>query len=785
MPGPNPSLAGDLTPDFISLPAAENPDWNYARTKRCVLMAPSAEWVQSVFSCPLVLNGKQFQVPNRDYPYEGLMVHHERENWKMIDCVGLGLQRPDGSYLPLENLPSPRAVRLTPWRAIYHYQTPDWAGRLPITVAYYLNSANSPELTGGCVEFSFPDGLEAGGERFTPVIEPFLDLHLMLDPSSLDGHVVRQDRSNGDQRVHVSNYNRTVSFYFESADLELFESPEKVSWVYKLGTGARVEQDQPEPATLFIGETKEIGAWFCLRPRLGPSPASFRLFFGCGLDDAPLRSSLAEMQETYRQSREQDQREHALLKRLFPCSGGPLLQDAIHARIVGLTKFKTYIQMDNERDWVKAPHAGAWWFRTPWYRDVFEGLLNSFATLMRLPEEAEGIRKIIALALSNQDPLTGRVPNRIPEYKNHDFSYNASDATLLCFIAANRYIETTQDAGFARQVLRSAEKTLAAFSRQEVRLGEAAIDGAPRLEPTSGLLLSVPQHSWMDTRSQKFAAHDHQAEGLPNRVSRTFLSELWRHVGLDQDLGTLMASPYFFMPEINAQWIVMLRGLASTAAFLLEQARDPQEASQIRRTQENAGSILARAEQHFKSIFWDADRGYLFNIVYGDLAVKDRVESEPGLVAAAMLGESIFSIEELRAVLACTRRSLMLERKPLLFGQGWTPFGVIAKNEGVSVFLGDDQYHRDVVWPRSTPYLIRLLEMLGHTSEIKSLLLNTLDHQMTESAIFYNQELLARPTGNNPSPEKETRDNPVPVKNPIQFWSQWCDAFVEFFEGKE
>jgi len=21
----------------------------------------------------------------------------------------------------------------------------------------------------------------------------------------------------------------------------------------------------------------------------------------------------------------------------------------------------------------------------------------------------------------------------------------------------------------------------------------------------------------------------------------------------------------------------------------------------------------------------------------------------------------------------------------------------------------------------------------------------------------------------------------VPVKNPIQFWSQWCDAFVEFF----
>jgi hypothetical protein len=54
---------------------------------------------------------------------------------------------------------------------------------------------------------------------------------------------------------------------------------------------------------------------------------------------------------------------------------------------------------------------------------------------------------------------------------------------------------------------------------------------------------------------------------------------------------------------------------------------------------------------------------------------------------------------------------------------------------------------------------------------------------MTESAIYYNQELFSRPFGNNPFPVASVCDNPVPVKNPIQFWSQWCDAFVEFFKS--
>ena len=89
-----------------------------------------------------------------------------------------------------------------------------------------------------------------------------------------------------------------------------------------------------------------------------------------------------------------------------------------------------------------------------------------------------------------------------------------------------------------------------------------------------------------------------------------------------------------------------------------------------------------------------------------------------------------------------------------------------------------------MVWLRSTPYLIKLLRLLGDKETIEQILINTLDHQMSEAAVFYNQELLALPLGNNPHPEEPTCQNPVPVKNPVQFWSQWCDAYVEHFEER-
>src|SRR5215210_2126813 len=102
--------------------AIELPDWGYARNPRAVLMSTSAEWSQSVYSCSFESQGKRLIAPNRDYPYEGLLAHQDGENWKFIDCIGLGLRDGDGRYLPLAPEPGSSAVVLDPWQVTYAYR---------------------------------------------------------------------------------------------------------------------------------------------------------------------------------------------------------------------------------------------------------------------------------------------------------------------------------------------------------------------------------------------------------------------------------------------------------------------------------------------------------------------------------------------------------------------------------------------------------------------------------------------------------------------------------------
>jgi hypothetical protein len=49
---------------------------------------------------------------------------------------------------------------------------------------------------------------------------------------------------------------------------------------------------------------------------------------------------------------------------------------------------------------------------------------------------------------------------------------------------------------------------------------------------------------------------------------------------------------------------------------------------------------------------------------------------------------------------------------------------------------------------------------------------------VSEAAIGYCSELFSLPVGGNPSPGPEA-ENPVPVKNPAQYWSHWCDPYLE------
>lgn len=782
--------------NFASLPSIEYPDWAYARNQRCVLMAPSAEWIQSVYSCRFELGGKQFVAPNRDYPYEGLLVYQDGENWKFIDCVALALQYQDGKNIPFIADDARPTVQANPWKVTYGYRVLDTdleSGKkreLPFYVSYYLNSDNTPKLVTGCVEFYFPEGLVCGGGGIIPTIQPFVDIRHMYGGSSFSSYSVWEGYKGNYKQIHISNSNRTLTFYLPHVEAALFGAPQMLPggvW-YKLGTGSRVERLNPATRateTVFSGEGKDVASFFNLSVPFYYGQNFIRLFWGCGLGGEPAKYFWPSMERMFKKSRDKDRQQFQQLQEAFPLPEHLDFRPAILARIAGLVKFKIYIQLPGTQDYIQSPHAGAWWFKTPWFRDVFEGIFNSFETLMQLGAERDIVKKIILLALREQDKTSGRILNRIPEFKHLERSYENSDGTLLCFVVANAYIQKTRDVEFALAVLPHAVRAVTCFQSSPAGDGQTLrVDGPPRIDGETGLLLSVPHHSWIDTRSQRVDYNDRHVEHLPNRVSKQFVRDLCDQMANKNQLRDVLFSPKFFLPEINAQWITMLRGTLETIDFVTSQGAWPGEldADSLR---ENIRAVLSRAEQNFGRVFWNDANGFLFNVVYEDGTVKDAVECEAGVAAAAMLGATVFTPSELEAIWSCARDRLLVKRRLVKYGHETWPFGIITKNEGQHVYYGDDQYHSDVVWLRSTPYLIKLLRLLNQTQTIKEVLINTLDHQMTEGAIFYNQELLARPLGQNPHPDKYTSQNPVPVKNPIQFWSQWCDAFIEFFGDRE
>jgi len=55
----------------------------------------------------------------------------------------------------------------------------------------------------------------------------------------------------------------------------------------------------------------------------------------------------------------------------------------------------------------------------------------------------------------------------------------------------------------------------------------------------------------------------------------------------------------------------------------------------------------------------------------------------------------------------------------------------------------------------------------GEREIVEGILSSNLSHQMDEGFVFYNCEL-SSPDGGEPTP----------VKNPIQFWSQWVDSYL-------
>ena len=679
----------------VTLPPEE--DRNPARTRHVILKRPQASWSQSVFSVNL---GEKI-VPNRDYPYEGLSVLFNGENYHFLDGLAMGVKQGD-DYLKL----AATQVTASPWLASFLYKTE--AGRHALNAQYYLMNAGSAQ-----------DGITAcvlveSNAAAKVVIEPLVDIRHMYEPSRPDEHVCTA-LSNGLQITCAKN---SVSIVTPN-DCIIRTGRRSIEWRYKLGSGFRERSAggvtfKDERRSLFIPGELELSM---------DDTNTALLVISCSDSGSELRKGCNAAMIWQADAAAEQQRAERIVRALDRAGANP----AVRFRALALDRFGMYA---NNAFFYEA---GDFWFRTPWFRDIFEGIINNIETLIRIGQ-AEALRTMIRQAFMYQDDH-GRIPNRLPARREQTVDFNSADATLLAYIAAGELLARSWDAGFASTVLQRAAYTISRFVTNDPN----RFNGPPVLHP-NGLLSVVPWHSWIDSRRMIELKGGKQTVSV--RIPDSWLADL--------EDETAVNKPLFYLPEINAQWITMLRHCLTIAHKI---GTDPR-----------AFSVhLEQAKSVYKTVFWDAAAHLLHNVVMIE-GKKDMTSGSPAVVAMALLlDEAIFSPQEIAQFIVTTKEHLLVER------QG-RPFGILVKHSPKRIYYGDEEYHEAVVWPRDTPYLIRLLRWCGESESelVRALLQSNLAHQMDEGFVFYNSELFSPDDGEM-----------TPVKNPIQFWSQWVDPFLE------
>jgi hypothetical protein len=549
------------------------------------------------------------------------------------------------------------------------------------------------------------DGSDAG--RATIVLEPFFDIRFMYDPSVPGEHEARIVSDT--LAVSVNNNTACIS----APGARYVPGGRQVLWGYKLGSGNRCRQDG---RLKFVPEERTVSSFY----EIAVDRPEATLTFACGASQA---AAMGLLEGRYRS--DDLSRALAIKQALF---GGnvPVRREALF-RALGMDRFGMPV------DGVMFREAGDFWFRSIWFRDEFEGMMHNYQSIKRIDGTAN-MKEALLKSFELQDDR-GRIPNRlVPGTGRRMPDYNSVDATLLAFILAGMVVRDTGDSPLAVAAAASFRKFVNGLRRCELEE-----NGPPRVRPNG--LISVPAwHSWTD------GMRTVDGRLLPIRVSREWERELIGK-GAERELF----QQKFFLPEINAQWMRALE-----AGWLFSRYdRDFALADACK-------GYYNRALASYKPVFVDPASGYLNNLVSTeDFALGPRADptpGSPGVVAAAMLGLDVFTLRELEGIAAFARARLMRAKWGL-------PFGIIVK-EGPGEYLGDAEYHEAVVWPRDTPYLIRLLEITGDKMTIDGLLASNLRHQMEEGFVFYNAELFS-----------DDHDL-VPVKNPVQWWSQWVDPYL-------
>jgi hypothetical protein len=722
----------DARPAPLQLTPFDDPDWDGARTRRLALKVPRAEFCQSSLSYQAK---DAFTYHRSDFAYEGLLAILGGENWKLLDRIGFQLLA-DGTPVAFENA----EIAALPDRVVYHYTSV--LGKL--SVAYRLLDTD-PFLLVASYRWT---GASDAVSKLELLLKPIVDIRHMYYFSDPEGHRV----GTRDPRMLTVGCNRWLAF---SADRDFVFHDDRHVWdlLYRMGSGDRElsGQDVVFKREMFRGS--QLGV---LRFELGASPEDVTLFVSAGLSDDEAKASLSAAVSA-RETLEHDQ---------------DLRWDAVATRFVGLSpEVLARIYVMAEKFGMPAgdttlPEQGGWWFRRPWFPPLFEGFMHNHRTLARLGKHAV-MEETIRQALRFQDAQTARLPVRFPDTQADldrfaktgslppDY-YHSSDVGLHLFSWLAEIVNELRDPQLLDDLYAAFLKLYASFRLDDPRPRQ----GNPLLAE-NGLLMSVPSHSWMNGK-RRIKVEGIAVGDLPQRVDRSWQEDAVRQFLDGHTAWDRYQYPAMYLPEINARWIRMLE---VGQLLALRQHDDA--------TYEELIGVLKLATGNYKKVFWNSGVGFLYNLIAQN-GRPDPMPTAPGLEAIALLGKRVFSRQDMEQAWQVVRDSLLVTRQ---LGERQVPFGILAKDSQERIFFGDGQYHEAVCWPRETPYLVTLLSHLGEREAIADVLASNLAHQMDEGVVFYHQEMLSLPLGGNAHAGPRAQD-PVPVKNPMQWVSQFCDVYL-------
>lgn len=379
-----------------------------------------------------------------------------------------------------------------------------------------------------------------------------------------------------------------------------------------------------------------------------------------------------------------------------------------------------------------APEAGSMWFRSVWIRDLLEGLrwnMLTYTEIFGLSKWLIDLVRYLILVAYRNNGL--RVFVDRGDYVSDAFPQLINVATIL--------YQRTREGILLEE---SMKIMLEAYRRLR------SPEGFSGCRLHDGLIICNANSSWLD-------------------VLYSINDLLWpTRLPLDW-VNKVSPKDKFALIEVNSLFIECLTRLIE----LLDGAgrKAPEELHEFR------SELLCEYRRWFLR-----DDGLPPITVDPISGLRDYTRSSLDIVSIASLRETFYNRKRIVTLWSDIER-LLVRRKILKLGDGYEIFGVLVRDVDKGPYLGDLEYHGSVVWPRDTPYLIEVMKEIDMKREIYGILINNLDHMISEGAIGYVNELFSLPVGQNPSPTKEYPFNPVPVKNYAQYWSHWCDPYIEHF----